>query len=64
MSGRPVELRTPADLQRVMRADYALSDQQWEIVTAPTKPKRLNSPIKQKVSSLKSLISLPLKMSA
>ena len=38
MSGRPVELRTPADLQQVMRADYALSAQQWEIVTAPLAP--------------------------
>ena len=37
MTDRP-GLSTPADLQRVMRADYALSAQQWEIVTAPLAP--------------------------
>jgi ATP-dependent DNA helicase UvrD/PcrA len=36
--GRPVEVRTPADLRRVMHADFELSAQQWEVVTAPLGP--------------------------
>ncbi|WP_370250428.1 UvrD-helicase domain-containing protein [Nocardioides sp.] len=36
---RPVRaLRTPAELQAAMRADYPLSDQQWAAVSAPLEP--------------------------
>ncbi|WP_277499990.1 MULTISPECIES: ATP-dependent DNA helicase [unclassified Nocardioides] len=34
----PVEIRTPADLQRVMRAPYPVSDEQWRAVSAPLEP--------------------------
>jgi DNA helicase-2/ATP-dependent DNA helicase PcrA len=34
----PVDVRTPEDLQRVMRADFAPSPQQWEAITAPLEP--------------------------
>ena len=31
-------IESPADLQRLMRADYPLSEQQWAAVTAPLRP--------------------------
>lgn len=31
-------IESPADLQRLMHADYPLSDQQWTAVTAPLRP--------------------------
>src|SRR5262249_58318938 len=34
----PQEIRTPADLQRVMHTDYAVSPQQWEAISAPLEP--------------------------
>ena len=34
----PMRIETPSDLQRVMRADYPLSEQQWAAVTAPLRP--------------------------
>ncbi|GAC1386093.1 MAG: hypothetical protein NVSMB48_24280 [Marmoricola sp.] len=37
--GAPLfRIETPADLQRLMRAEYPLSDQQWAAVTAPLRP--------------------------
>jgi DNA helicase-2/ATP-dependent DNA helicase PcrA len=33
-----VEIRTPADLQRVMRSEFPPSDQQWAAITAPLEP--------------------------
>ncbi len=33
-----LRIATPADLQRVMGAPFALSDQQWEAVSAPLEP--------------------------
>ncbi|GEP38808.1 ATP-dependent DNA helicase [Nocardioides psychrotolerans] len=34
----PVTLDSPADLQRLMGTDYAVSDQQWAAVSAPLEP--------------------------
>lgn len=34
----PLSITTPADLQRLMKADYPLSGQQWAAVTAPLRP--------------------------
>ena len=34
----PVTIDTPADLQRLMGTDYAVSDQQWAAVRAPLEP--------------------------
>jgi len=34
----PVTIDTPADLQQVMGTRYAVSDQQWEAVSAPLEP--------------------------
>ncbi|MGN6723554.1 MAG: UvrD-helicase domain-containing protein [Marmoricola sp.] len=33
-----MRIETPADLQRLMQADYPLSEQQWVAVTAPLRP--------------------------
>ncbi|GAA4692801.1 ATP-dependent DNA helicase [Nocardioides conyzicola] len=33
-----VDIATPADLQRVMRTDYAPSEQQWAAISAPLSP--------------------------
>jgi DNA helicase-2/ATP-dependent DNA helicase PcrA len=38
MTGGSRAIRTPAELQRVMRTDYELSPQQWAVVTAPLEP--------------------------
>jgi DNA helicase-2/ATP-dependent DNA helicase PcrA len=35
---QPVEIRTPADLQRVMRSEFPPSEQQWRAITAPLEP--------------------------
>jgi DNA helicase II / ATP-dependent DNA helicase PcrA len=34
----PLTIRTPADLQRVMRSDFPPSDEQWAAITAPLEP--------------------------
>lgn len=34
----PLDIRTPEDLQRVMRTDYAPSAQQWKAISAPLEP--------------------------
>ncbi len=34
----PVEIRTPAELQAVMRARFPVSDEQWPAVSAPLEP--------------------------
>ncbi|HEY0902962.1 MAG TPA: ATP-dependent DNA helicase [Marmoricola sp.] len=34
----PADLRTPEDLQRAMRSDFAASPQQWAAITAPLEP--------------------------
>src|SRR5688572_28649728 len=33
-----VEIRTPEDLRRVMKAEFAPSDEQWAAITAPLEP--------------------------
>ena len=38
LSTAPLAVRTPEDLQRVMRGDFAPSPQQWEAITAPLEP--------------------------
>ena len=34
----PVDVRTPADLQRVMNARFPVSEEQWPAVSAPLEP--------------------------
>lgn len=36
--GAVVEIRTPADLQRLMQADFPPSEEQWAAITAPLSP--------------------------
>ena len=34
----PVPIASPADLRRVMRAEFEVSDEQWAAVSAPLEP--------------------------